>query len=472
MKIADRSSWPPRLRRLSPLLALLVAGAHAGCGSVRAPASDRARLEYVASVVQRLTAPELEGRLAGTPGGDAAAAFLRGELARRHAEILETPPVPVRAVQLARTPSLAVGDRIFRHREDFNDWPYYSRSGTVEGRLWALDGAWPPPVPSGEGGVVLIRATSGVRMSAELAAEAHAKGFVALLIENEQRSIELKSAVGGEGALPVLYLTPEAAEAVAARRGAPVRIELPLQNVQRTSRNVVGLLRRAPGPDAPTYLLTAHYDHVGDDAGGLRFPGAFDNASGVAVLLETARLYQARPAPSFNLLVAFTTGEESGLYGAKSLVAQPPASFAAAVNVDGVGSQPALSAMRMGQTEPLSPFAALAQRVLASRGIEARWWVGSDDSSVFRSAGIPFVGLGEEPIAPIPIHTPKDLPERLNLASLPQTAALLLELFEQAGAPPPPSGSNPGNAQPAPSCGGGGREHAPASRVGAPRGSP
>jgi hypothetical protein len=472
MKIVAPRSWPPRGRRLSPVLALLLAGAYAGCGSVRAPAGDRARVAYVASVVQKLTAPELEGRLAGTRGGDAAAAFLGDELARQHAEILKTPPVPVRAVQLARTPSLAVGERVFRHRTDFNDWPYYSRGGTVEGRLGVLDGAWPPPVPYGEGGVLLIRATSGVRMSAELAAEARANGFVALLIENETRPIELKSAVGGEGALPVLYLTAEATEAVASRRGAAVRIELPLENVQRTGRNVVGLLRHAQGVDAPTYLLTAHYDHVGDDAGGPRYPGAFDNASGVAVLLETARQYQIRPAPSFNLLVAFTTGEESGLYGAKALVAQPPASFAAAVNVDGVGSQPTLSAMRMGQTEPLSPFAALAQRVLAARGIEARWLVGSDDSSVFRSAGIPFVGLGEEPIAPIPIHTPKDLQERVNLASLPRTAGLLLELFEQASASHPPSGANPGDSEPAPSCGGAGREHAQAPRVVAPRGSP
>ena len=77
-------------------------------------------------------------------------------------------------------------------------------------------------------------------------------------------------------------------------------------------------------------VLCAHYDHLRAGDGGI-FPGADDNASGVAVLLELARHYARRP-PARSVLFAAFDGEEAGRQGSKEFVAGLPAEFRAKVN--------------------------------------------------------------------------------------------------------------------------------------------
>ena len=113
-----------------------------------------------------------------------------------------------------------------------------------------------------------------------------------------------------------------------------------------TGRNVVGILRGSDPQLREEYVVIgAHYDHLGLGEFGSLSPGggihngADDNASGVAVLLETAeRLAKQRPARSV-LFVAFT-GEESGLLGSMHFVEASPvplASIRAMLNLDMVG---------------------------------------------------------------------------------------------------------------------------------------
>jgi Zn-dependent M28 family amino/carboxypeptidase len=101
--------------------------------------------------------------------------------------------------------------------------------------------------------------------------------------------------------------------------GARVTIEL---------RNIIGVL---PGTDprfaGEAVLVTAHYDHLGRSGPGVRMsevgrvhPGADDNASGVAVMLELARAAAGTGFPRTVVFVAFS-GEESGLQGSKHFVA-------------------------------------------------------------------------------------------------------------------------------------------------------
>ena len=71
-------------------------------------------------------------------------------------------------------------------------------------------------------------------------------------------------------------------------------------------------LLNLPGQDArrPPLLVGAHYDSVPGS------PGADDNATGVAVLLELARAFAAQPGQSPLRLVAFDL-EESGFVGSR-----------------------------------------------------------------------------------------------------------------------------------------------------------
>ncbi|AFY67096.1 M28 family peptidase [Geitlerinema sp. PCC 7407] len=96
----------------------------------------------------------------------------------------------------------------------------------------------------------------------------------------------------------------------------------------------VNLLAERPGaaPTADTLLLGAHYDTVADS------PGSDDNATGLAVLLEAARLLGDRPTVR-GLKLAFFDLEEAGLRGSLAMAAEDGliADLAGAVVLDMVG---------------------------------------------------------------------------------------------------------------------------------------
>lgn len=68
-------------------------------------------------------------------------------------------------------------------------------------------------------------------------------------------------------------------------------------------------------------VITAHYDHLGK-VGKAYFPGASDNASGTAFLLELARYFAQNP-PEYTLVFIAFAAEEAGMVGAYHFVEQP-----------------------------------------------------------------------------------------------------------------------------------------------------
>ncbi len=82
--------------------------------------------------------------------------------------------------------------------------------------------------------------------------------------------------------------------------------------------NVLGVLGTGP----PTVLVGAHYDHLGMKRGDL-YPGADDNASGVAVLLETARALAVHGLSGGRVLFAAFGAEEQGQLGSLHYCRQP-----------------------------------------------------------------------------------------------------------------------------------------------------
>jgi len=81
--------------------------------------------------------------------------------------------------------------------------------------------------------------------------------------------------------------------------------------MEGTVRNVVGVLR-AKDPDAPHLVVGAHYDAYGE------LPGADDNASGIAGLLELARTVSAQPLRHTIHFVAFVN-EEPPFFGSDEM---------------------------------------------------------------------------------------------------------------------------------------------------------
>jgi Zn-dependent M28 family amino/carboxypeptidase len=92
------------------------------------------------------------------------------------------------------------------------------------------------------------------------------------------------------------------------------------------SKNVLGRLSGTTHPNE-TVLFGAHWDHLGvgapDARGDTIYNGAVDNGTGIAAVLELARVFAAGPRPQRSLVFAFWTAEEKGLLGSEYYASNP-----------------------------------------------------------------------------------------------------------------------------------------------------
>jgi Zn-dependent M28 family amino/carboxypeptidase len=111
---------------------------------------------------------------------------------------------------------------------------------------------------------------------------------------------------------------------------------------QVVSPNIVGELKGSDPALAKEYVLvSAHLDHLGVGApinGKTVYSGAMDDASGVATVLETARIFsQAKTRPKRSMLFVIFTAEEKGLLGSRYFAGHPTvpeSAIAADLNLD------------------------------------------------------------------------------------------------------------------------------------------
>lgn len=100
-------------------------------------------------------------------------------------------------------------------------------------------------------------------------------------------------------------------------------IDLRIQNKligRHDARNVMGSVK---GKGKKWVVIGAHYDHLGHMGPDAMFPGANDNASGVAMLLSLAEHF-AKHKPKMNILFVAFAGEEAGLTGSDWFIVDRP----------------------------------------------------------------------------------------------------------------------------------------------------
>lgn len=186
--------------------------------------------------------------------------------------------------------------------------------------------------------------------------------------------------------------------------------------------------------DAPAIVVSAHYDHLGMRH-GRTYPGADDNASGVAMLLAVAERCVATPFAHPVMLAAFDA-EELGLRGAQAFVAHPPvpiARLALNVNFDMVGrnDRHEIYVAGPGRWPLLLPVltaatqrAPIAVKFGHDTGGGHEDWTQQSDHGAFHGAGIPFVYFGVEDHADY--HQPTDTPDKISADFLDGVAAVVL----------------------------------------------
>jgi len=214
------------------------------------------------------------------------------------------------------------------------------------------------------------------------------------------------------------------------QKHTPHSVELPakasimvdaLYEPKKPTMNVVAMIEGDSLSDE--YLvLGAHLDHVGSQAGEVIFPGANDNASGVASLLEVAEamaMGDTRPARSV-LFVAFSA-EEQGLNGARYFVDHMPVAsdqVAAMMNFDCVAHGDSI-VVGGGRSFPqLYRIAKDLDRSGKQMVIDRTWGGGGADATPFYEKGVPTLYFATKNSYDY-LHLPGDKPETLN-ASLHQ----------------------------------------------------
>ncbi len=97
-----------------------------------------------------------------------------------------------------------------------------------------------------------------------------------------------------------------------------IDLHLSVQFTDYVDRHGYNVLGRIDGTEPGFVIIGAHYDHLGEVPGSVEYyPGADDNASGVAGLLELSRMWVERPPDGRSLIAAAFTAEEDGMLGSK-----------------------------------------------------------------------------------------------------------------------------------------------------------
>ena len=435
-------------------------------GLLAAQSPDAARLK---ADVYTLASPAFEGRLTGTPGQMKAARMVADRFKELGLQPLGKGPDPfflpyrleLRAVEEAGSSLTLNGRRI-----PFGPGASAFRLTPLEtGLLFVPEGQDPGAAAKGRWIARFAPPASdlGNDRYLEAAVSAGASGLLLLprpgadgtgpLLERARRFIRRgrygfpsdgpapsgppEAALDGASAralgldLPALLAAKGAVDLGAFRIDPRMRVQT-LQPV-----NVAALLPGSdPGLKGEVVVLSAHEDPLGMLDGQLH-PGADDNASGTAVLLEAARLLKdAQPRRS--ILFLSVSGEELGLFGSRAFVAAPPLplkSIVADLNTDMVGRNGvrtiAVTPARIeGATGTLTRDArALAQELGLTLTDEADAYWKRSDHYTFAQAGIPsiffFGGMEAD------YHQPTDTPDKIEPEKLAHVAELLRRLALQ-----------------------------------------
>lgn len=311
--------------------------------------------------------------------------------------------------------------------------------------------------------------------------EAAKRGAAALLVVNDPRSrgknpdrlVSWNGALGappGSATIPYAFVSQDAAARLLAPlgtslvelqraideapggpkavssaevKGVAVRLATSIErSTGANARNVCGFL---PGSDPAlakeVVVVGAHHDHVGrglvGSAGGPAdegrvHPGADDNASGTACLLELAEaLATADRRPRRPVLFLSFSGEELGLLGSVHYVNHPTVPLAdldVMVNCDMIGRYDAKRTMEIGGVGTGEGLRETVERANAPYGLVLTWdpsgVAPSDNTSFFRKR-VPvlffFTGIHPE------YHTPRDTPDTINYPDAARVTSLCLD---------------------------------------------
>jgi aminopeptidase YwaD len=217
------------------------------------------------------------------------------------------------------------------------------------------------------------------------------------------------------------------------RVGAQLRRGYPTQNLAAVVRGTVR-------PDS-FLVVSAHYDHLGMMGPHVYFPGANDNASGVALLLELAAHY-AKPEnrPAYSVVFLLFGAEEAGLVGSEYFVKHPLVPLKRIrflMNLDLLGTGEKGATVVNGRI-----FESAYNRLIALNdahhylpNLAARGRAANSDHFPFSEAGVPAFFLYTRG-GSAAYHDVNDRPKALSLVGFSGAYGLVRDFLNELGAAP------------------------------------
>ncbi len=219
-------------------------------------------------------------------------------------------------------------------------------------------------------------------------------------------------------------------------------------------KNVIGIIPAAnPEMKKESVVIGAHYDHLGlgwpdvrENNQGQIHPGADDNASGVAVLLELAGQLGRSLKPDRTIVFAAFSGEEAGRKGSKYYVNNqqefPVGQCIGMLNLDTVGRLGSNKLLVMGAGSA-SEWPHIFRGVSYLSGIPiamAGEELDASDQVSFHQSGVPAVQLFSG--VHLDYHRPTDIKEKIDPKGLVKVAAVSKEVIEYLASRKAPLTSN------------------------------
>jgi len=202
-----------------------------------------------------------------------------------------------------------------------------------------------------------------------------------------------------------------------------------LQQWEEKNLSLINIAGRLKGRSQACIVIGAHYDHLGTDDKGNIYPGADDNASGISLLIELARIMAETSHDKELIFVAFS-GEELGRLGSRNFVKNSELKGCIAmINLDTVGRLYDKRLIIIG-THSAKEWPLILKETSLISDLEidlSREDLDSSDQKSFEEARIPAIQLFSGPHEDY--HRPSDTIDKLDIDGLIKIGRFTRELL-------------------------------------------
>lgn len=290
-----------------------------------------------------------------------------------------------------------------------------------------------------DGAVIIDIPLDSVRFLASKYSDLGAKAILVTYSNSEEIS-RLSNFGGSSIAIPVIFITKDLASEISKYKRPEILIDISINIKKIRTGNVV--MKLQPDNSKGEIIIGAHYDHLGMGVLGSRTPsrkevhnGADDNASGIASILEIARLIsQKKDSLKSTIVIAAFSAEERGLIGSKKFadslknLNRIPQLM---INLDMVGRLRD-NKLQVGGVGTFKDADSIIRSINKSYNFElalTKSGVGSSDHSSFYSISTPvlFIHTGTHQ----EYHTPDDDIELINIEGQSKITDFVLDVIEK-----------------------------------------